>query len=359
MESTRSTRQKSCGLIYFHLQKAFNLKLISCFVIFQILTNHSQPLTGVVSKYKYQTSVSCWKHTSLKTSSDHFSRGTCFFRTLWSLPHQKIIKMVSVRKNKLNTRGVLGASTSTYIPWPKKTLKQIKKCHPQYHSNNRNWQPYLEKQYQWWFCEMLLLGSNKTWKLWRSAQSSSKFETEPKKTWPGCKNNSHKCYTDLPHKTTLAMLLWFLVLISRCRQTWWICRSFEDIIVVSAICCVASTFFSKYTFVVPIKRKTDDQVVSALKKITEKWKLQQLHTDWGTVFLNKPMTRWLTQENIRLFNTDNYKVNAAVVEQCNQMLTTRMWWYFTAHNTQRYVECLKVLAKPCNNTFHSSIGTPP
>ena len=52
-------------------------------------------------------------------------------------------------------------------------------------------------------------------------------------------------------------------------------------------------------------------------------------------------------------------MKAAVVERFLRTLKSRMWRYFTHHNTRRYVECLPKLVESYNNTFHRTISMTP
>ena len=61
--------------------------------------------------------------------------------------------------------------------------------------------------------------------------------------------------------------------------------------------------------------------MDAFQKITEERKPRQLLIDRG----KEPMPRWLLQEDIRLFNTDNYKIKAAAVEWYNYVIVTPLF----------------------------------
>ena len=63
-----------------------------------------------------------------------------------------------------------------------------------------------------------------------------------KQPWAGQKMNPFIRYTNRPGKTIPIRLLQFLVLINDGWQSWWICRSFEDIITGFSIYYVSSTF---------------------------------------------------------------------------------------------------------------------
>ena len=49
----------------------------------------------------------------------------------------------------------------------------------------------------------------------------------------------------------------------------------------------------------------------------------------------------------------------AIVERWNRTIKTKMWRYFSANNTKRYIDILDSLIKKYNNTYHRSIGRTP
>lgn len=52
-------------------------------------------------------------------------------------------------------------------------------------------------------------------------------------------------------------------------------------------------------------------------------------------------------------------LKASVVERFNRTLKGRMWRYFTANNTLRYIDVLQDLVKSYNHSYHSSIKMKP
>ena len=52
-------------------------------------------------------------------------------------------------------------------------------------------------------------------------------------------------------------------------------------------------------------------------------------------------------------------VAASVAERFNRTLKEKMYRYFTAKHTRRYVDVLHDLVHAYNNTYHRSIGTAP
>ena len=117
--------------------------------------------------------------------------------------------------------------------------------------------------------------------------------------------------------------------------------------------------FSKYVWVIPLKTKTGPALVTAFKKILKSGrKPQKIQTDQGTEFFNKHFKDLMKEEEIQLYNTYN-ETKASVVERVIRTLKTRMWRYFTAKKTMRYIEVLQDLVDSYNRSKHRSIQKKP
>ena len=117
---------------------------------------------------------------------------------------------------------------------------------------------------------------------------------------------------------------------------------------------------SKYARVEPIKTKTGENLVKAFEKILRKGrKPETFHSDKGTEFTNRLFQKYLKKNNIRFFTTQNAETKASIVERFNRTLKTKMWKYFTANNTLKYIDILQKLVKSYNHSRHRSIGMRP
>jgi transposase InsO family protein len=118
--------------------------------------------------------------------------------------------------------------------------------------------------------------------------------------------------------------------------------------------------FSKFAWVEPLMNKTGREILDALKRILQRSgrKPQRLQTDKGTEFLNAQVQRFLQQQNIEFFTT-NSEMKAAIAERFNRTYKDKMWKYFTAHNTTRYVDVLQSLVNGYNHSYHRSIKMRP
>ncbi|CAB4015869.1 uncharacterized transposon-derived [Paramuricea clavata] len=81
-------------------------------------------------------------------------------------------------------------------------------------------------------------------------------------------------------------------------------------------------------------------------------------TDQGTEFLNKHFRALMKEEDIELYTTYN-ETKASIVERLIRTLKTKMWRYFTAKKTMRYLDMLPDLVYSYNHSVHRSIKTKP
>ena len=110
--------------------------------------------------------------------------------------------------------------------------------------------------------------------------------------------------------------------------------------------------FSRYAFVRPLKNKTGKVMVQELKTIFKERKPKRLQTDRGSEFYNKTVKEYLDKEGIHLFSTENYDIKAAIVERLQRTIKEKMYRYFTANNTVRYVDVLQDLVDAYNSSVH-------
>ena len=123
---------------------------------------------------------------------------------------------------------------------------------------------------------------------------------------------------------------------------------------------VCINVFSKYAWVLPLKNKKGLSLVEAFKVILSSGrKTEKIIMDQGTEFFNKHFKALLKDEGIELYNTYN-ETKASVVERLiRTKMKTRMWRYFTAKKTMRYIDMLLDLVYSYNHTIHRSIKTKP
>ena len=73
----------------------------------------------------------------------------------------------------------------------------------------------------------------------------------------------------------------------------------------------------------------------------------------GREFYNKDV-----QKLVELHSTENEE-KSFVIERFNRTIKEKMFKYFSANNTRKYVDVLEILVDQYNNTIHSSIKMTP
>lgn len=110
---------------------------------------------------------------------------------------------------------------------------------------------------------------------------------------------------------------------------------------------------SKFAFAIPLKDKTGQSIVKAFTQIFKTRQPRKLRTDKGKEFLNRPFQDFLKKRGI-IFFTSNNETKSAIVERFNRTLQERMWRYFTASKTQRYIDVLQSILESYNSTTHTT-----
>ena len=115
--------------------------------------------------------------------------------------------------------------------------------------------------------------------------------------------------------------------------------------------------FSKFVWVVPLKRKTGQEVANAFSRILkhESFKILKLKVwvDRGKEFYYKDV-----QKLVALYSTENEE-KSCVIKRFNRTIKEKMFKNFSANNTRKYVDVLDLLVDQYNNTIHSSIKMSP
>ena len=118
---------------------------------------------------------------------------------------------------------------------------------------------------------------------------------------------------------------------------------------------------SKYAWAVPIQSKSSQNMIKGLEAIrrqaSPRWPLR-VQTDQGKEFYNARVQAWFKKHGTHHFSTYGDS-KASVVERWHRTLKQRMYRYFTAHNTLRYVDVLQPLIDTYNQAYHRSIGMTP
>ena len=117
--------------------------------------------------------------------------------------------------------------------------------------------------------------------------------------------------------------------------------------------------FSKYAWVRRLKNKTAPVVTRAFREVLKEGRVPNyLHTDQGTEFLNLQFRNLMRQYGIHFFTT-NSETKASIAERFIRTLKQKIYRYFTANNTVRYIDTLQQLVHAYNHTVHRSIKEMP
>lgn len=120
--------------------------------------------------------------------------------------------------------------------------------------------------------------------------------------------------------------------------------------------------FSKYGWVYPLRNKTGKEITKVFHKILHDSNRKPItvQSDKGKEFKNSNFQNYLKHNNIRQrFPQILSTQKAAVVERFNRTIKEKMFKYFTANSTKRYIDILPNLIKSYNNSYHSTIKMKP
>ena len=117
--------------------------------------------------------------------------------------------------------------------------------------------------------------------------------------------------------------------------------------------------FSKKAYSRALKNKSGPEVARAFASVLEESGIPyKIQTDAGTEFFNSHFDKLMKRHKIIHFATGS-QLHASIIERFNKSLKSKMWRYFTAKNTQRYLDVLQDLMDSYNNSYHRSIRMKP
>ena len=112
--------------------------------------------------------------------------------------------------------------------------------------------------------------------------------------------------------------------------------------------------FSKYGWIVPLNDKSGKSTAAGFVKIfTSGRKPGKVWVDKGREFYNTDVKKL-----VELYSTENEE-KSCVVERWNRTMREKMFKYFTANSTRRYIDVLNEMVDSYNSTRHSSIKMTP
>ena len=99
--------------------------------------------------------------------------------------------------------------------------------------------------------------------------------------------------------------------------------------------------------------------MGVMRQIFATHKPINFQTDKGSEFVNKTFLKYLKDEGVHFFTTENEDIKASIVERFNRTLKEKMCRYFTKTNKLRYVDVIKHLIENYNRSYHRSIRMSP
>jgi len=107
-----------------------------------------------------------------------------------------------------------------------------------------------------------------------------------------------------------------------------------------------------------LKQKTGAAVAAAFQSIFNGGRTpKKLWVDKGKEFYNKDVKSLLESKSCSLYSTENEK--SCVVDRWNRTMKEKMFKYFSANSTRKYLDVLDEMVTNYNKTWHSSITMTP
>ena len=107
--------------------------------------------------------------------------------------------------------------------------------------------------------------------------------------------------------------------------------------------------FSKFVWIILLTLKTGQDVSNAFSRILKERRASKMWVDKGRKFYNKDV-----QKLVEVYSTENEE-KSCVIERFNRTIKEKMFKYFSANNTRKYVDVLDLLVDQYNNAIRSSI----
>lgn len=116
---------------------------------------------------------------------------------------------------------------------------------------------------------------------------------------------------------------------------------------------------SRFAWARPLKSKQGVEVANAFRSIFDEGRIpKRIQSDQGKEFENRLVGKVMQENNVELFSVKSaYK--AAMVERFNRTLKTKIWRYFTAKNTFKWIDELQNFVRAYNHSVHRSIKMKP
>ena len=109
----------------------------------------------------------------------------------------------------------------------------------------------------------------------------------------------------------------------------------------------------------PLKQKTGAEVATSFKSMFSKGRTpKKIWVDKGKEFYNKDLKSLLESRSCSLYSTENEE-KPCIVERWNRTMKEKMFKYFSANSTRKYIDVPDDMVNNYNNTRHLSIKMTP
>ena len=119
--------------------------------------------------------------------------------------------------------------------------------------------------------------------------------------------------------------------------------------------------FSEFAWAVSVHSKDAKTITSAFDQVlmaAHPRHPRRLQTEKRKEFFNSDLVALMKRNGIQHFASESEQ-KAAVVEQFNRSIKTKIWTYLSDRGTVRWVDVIQNLVKAYNHSHHRSIGMAP
>ena len=123
---------------------------------------------------------------------------------------------------------------------------------------------------------------------------------------------------------------------------------------------LAIDIFSRFVWTVPLQTKQGAEVKKAFELIFSQGRTPgYLRTDKGTEFLNFNTQTFFKKYKVHHFVTQNEEIKANYAERAIKTIKMKIYKYFTANQTNTYIDKLPEFTQAYNNSVHRTIKMKP
>lgn len=123
---------------------------------------------------------------------------------------------------------------------------------------------------------------------------------------------------------------------------------------------VTICILSKVGYATPIRDKTPKSMIEGFEVIFKGLTPPAyLHSDKGGEYLNKTVKRYLKEKGVYHYTSHSTEQKASCAERLIRTIKGRLYKYFTAKNTTRYIEVLPKIMHAYNHQYHRAIKMKP